>query len=214
MTDVEIVPLVQSTGMADINAVVDVHLRSFPGFFLTVLGPRFLGQLYRGIVEDRAGILYIAKDGNRLQGFAAGTLEPAGFYSRLIRDRLVGFALASIGPLLRNPGIFLRLWRAFRKPTESRTLPEKTALLMSIAVDPAVQHRGLGKTLVEVFCEACAKQGAQRVLLTTDNDGNDNVNRFYARLNFVLVRNFITPEGRAMNEYVRVLSSKSGTALV
>jgi GNAT superfamily N-acetyltransferase len=200
--------LVRPSAPAEIDAMVKVHLRSFPGFFLTFLGRKFLKQLYRGILMDPSGIVWIVKEEDRLLGFVAGTLEPAGFYSRLIKNRLFGFALASIWPLLRRPGIFLRLWHALRKPAESKAIPKGTALLMSIAVDPAVQNQGVGKMLTEAFCDECARQGASQVCLTTDRDGNDQGNRFYARRGFVLTRTFRAREGRAMNEYVRVLAAK------
>ena len=76
---------------------------------------------------------------------------------------------------------------------------------MSIAVSPEFQGRGIGKQLVEAFCQELASRGEPAVCLTTDRDHNEAVNRFYQRLNFKLVRSFITPEGRAMNEYVRNL---------
>ena len=76
---------------------------------------------------------------------------------------------------------------------------------MSIAVSPEFQGRGIGKQLVEAFCQELAARGEPAVCLTTDRDDNEAVNRFYQRLNFQLARSFITPEGRAMNEYVRNL---------
>lgn len=38
--------------------------------------------------------------------------------------------------------------------------------------------------------------------LTTDRDNNEATNSFYQKLGFVCERTFMTPEGRAMNEYV------------
>ena len=37
--------------------------------------------------------------------------------------------------------------------------------------------------------------------LETDAEGNDGVNRFYVKNGFKLEREFITAEGRRMNEY-------------
>ena len=76
---------------------------------------------------------------------------------------------------------------------------------MSIAVHPEFQGRGVGTQLVEAFCQELAERGAPAVCLTTDRDNNEATNQFYQRLNFKLARSFITPEGRAMNEYVRNL---------
>ncbi len=76
---------------------------------------------------------------------------------------------------------------------------------MSIAVAPEYQGQGLGKQLVEAFCRELAVSGATAVCLTTDRDNNESTNHFYQQLNFKLARSFVTPEGRAMNEYVRTL---------
>jgi ribosomal protein S18 acetylase RimI-like enzyme len=206
--------LVRPSTPAEIDAMVNVHLRSFPGFFLTFLGRKFLKQLYQSILTDPSGIVWIVKEEDCLLGFVAGTLEPAGFYSRLIKGRIWGFASASIRPLLRRPGIFFRLWRALRKPAESKAIQKGTALLMSIAVDPTAQNQGVGKMLTKTFCDECVRQGALRVCLTTDQHGNDQGNRFYARMGFVLTRTFVTQEGRPMNEYVRILSAKPNAAPV
>jgi hypothetical protein len=43
------------------------------------------------------------------------------------------------------------------------------------------------------------------VCLTTDCSSNERVNRFYQQLGFRLGRTYVTPEGRAMNEYVMFL---------
>ena len=37
--------------------------------------------------------------------------------------------------------------------------------------------------------------------LETDADGNEDVNKFYVKNGFVLEREFVTAEGRRMNEY-------------
>ena len=76
---------------------------------------------------------------------------------------------------------------------------------MSIAVAPEFQGHGIGKQLVETFCQELAARGEPAVCLTTDRDHNEATNQFYQRLGFELARTFITPEGRAMNEYVRNL---------
>jgi hypothetical protein len=64
---------------ADVSAVVQVHLDSFPGFFLTFLGPTFLRELYVATLADSSGISFVAEDGNGICGFVAGTAQPAGF---------------------------------------------------------------------------------------------------------------------------------------
>jgi len=77
--------------------------------------------------------------------------------------------------------------------------------LMSIAVKPEAEGRGIGKKLVEAFCREAAGRGAPAVCLTTDREGQDQVNRFYEQMGFQVSRTYVTPEGRAMNEYLITL---------
>jgi|WetSurMetagenome_2_1015567.scaffolds.fasta_scaffold01171_6 ribosomal protein S18 acetylase RimI-like enzyme len=186
---------------ADVPAVVQVHLDSFPGFFLTFLGPAFLRELYVATLADSSGISFVAEDGEGICGFVAGTAQPAGFYRRLLRRRWWRFALAAVLPVLKRPSIITRLLGAFSMP-EQATQQEGRGTLMSIAVLPEAQGNGIGQALVWAFLGAADQRGLRQVDLTTDRDDNETANRFYQNLGFVCERTFVTPEGRAMNEYV------------
>ncbi len=189
----------------DVPAVVSVHLDSFPGFFLSFLGPAFLGALYRGILRDEAGVAVVAEVKGEIIGFAAGTQDQAGFYRRLLRRRLIEFVVASIRPCLRRPAVIPRMVRALRRPTDVGATAA-VASLMSIAVRPGSGGRGVGQQLVEAFCAALRQEGVEAVCLETDREGNERVNEFYSRLGFQLTRSYATPEGRPMNEYVLQLT--------
>jgi ribosomal protein S18 acetylase RimI-like enzyme len=194
--------MIRTMNDGDVEQVVALHMRSFPGFFLTFLGPRFLRLMYRGIAEDEGGVMLVADSGGAIEGFAAGVKQQSGFYSRLLRRAKWSFAFAAASAVLRRPTVVPRLFRALRRPAESVESAAE-ACLMSIAVDPARAGGGVGKALANAFCDEMARVGAPAVCLTTDRDGNEAVNSFYERLGFTLVRSFRTPEGRWMNEYVK-----------
>ncbi len=197
--------IIRSMQAIDRMDVVNLHLRTFPGFFLTFMGPAFLSQLYGATMADPSGIAIVAINDNRVSGFVTGTTRPSGFFERLRKQHLLGFFFASFGAFLRNPSILPRLFRAFR--LSGQPLPgDNCATLMSLAVDPDCQGQGYGKRLVDEFLKEARTRGAQCVNLTTDVVGNDMVNQFYLRLGFVLYRKFTTPEGRLMNEYLFKLS--------
>jgi ribosomal protein S18 acetylase RimI-like enzyme len=184
-----------------VMSVVDVHLQSFRGFFLTFLGRDFLFELYRGIVADPSGIAFVAVADECVVGFVAGIDHPVGFYKRLLRKCWWRFGLASLIPILKNPLIILRLLRAIRKPQDVSNQLD-TGTLMSVAVSPETQGRGLGQALVKAFLEEATDRGLKHVDLTTDKNNNDYVNQFYQRMGFRCSRSFVTSEGREMNEYV------------
>ncbi len=191
----------------DVPRVVEIHLASFPGFFLSVLGARFLALLYTCILSDTRGIaLVAADDGSRLVGFVAGVTRQEGFYRSLLRRHLVAFAFASVGALVRRPRLLGRLLRALRRPAEAAASSAE-ACLMSVAVAPTTEGRGVGRALVDAFCGALAARGVDAVCLTTDSHDNDRTNRFYTASGFTRARSFVTADGRAMNEYVKHLNT-------
>lgn len=184
--------------VGDVAAVTVIHLAAFPRFFLSFLGPRFLRELYRAIVADEESIAFVAADGERVIGFVAGT-GTGGFYRRAARRRWLRFGVASLGAFLRRPSIAPRLLRALYAPPGTSS---DGALLMSLAVDPSVQRSGAGTLLTRAFVAGARRRGASAVVLTTDAAGNDAVNAFYLAQGFILAAGYVTPEGRAMNEYI------------
>ncbi|MDP4164926.1 MAG: GNAT family N-acetyltransferase [Bacillota bacterium] len=188
----------------DVPNVVRVHLAGFQGFFLTFLGPAFLGELYKGTLIDPSGIGFVAEYEEGICGFVTGTTYLSGFYKRLLRNRWWRFALASVLPVLKRPSIIPRLLRALSMP-EKVNKKDGSGTLMSLAVLPEHQGSGIGKILVNAFFDEAMKRGCKKIFLTSDRDNNDAINLFYQNLGFSIVRQYMTPEGRNMNEYWREL---------
>ena len=82
-------------------------------------------------------------------------------------------------------------------------------VLMSLAVLPGEQGKGIGQSLVAAFLKEASQRGLKQIFLTTDREGNDTVNRFYKSLGFSNVGSYITPEGRGMNKYMINLGTDS-----
>lgn len=188
----------------DIQAVVEVHLASFQGFFLTFLGAGFLRLLYGEILETPNAVALVAVDQGTVIGFVAGVAQQTSFYGRLVRKRLFAFAWASLGAALRRPAVIPRLFRALTAARSSEAAIAQ-AVLMSIAVAPTASGRGVGQQLVMGFLQAMRAQGISSVSLTTDQANNERTNIFYQQLGFTMARAYTTPEGRGMNEYVITL---------
>lgn len=185
----------------DVSACAELHVRSFPGFFLSELGPRFLREFYRGFLGDPSALtaVALAADGS-VEGVVVGTTSPSGFFSRLLRRRLVGFVLASLAVVLRRPNAIPRLFKAVfyrgQVPVEV-----EGALLSSICVDPSSQSRGTGSMLIGYFREMAQAAGTGAYLVT-DRDDNEAVNDFYHRNGWRLADHYETSDGRRMNCYV------------
>lgn len=191
----------------DIASLGQIHIQSFPGFFLTFLGPRFLKVLYGKTLEQPDSINLVALgDNEEVIGFVVGVTSQGRFYRRLIRKHLISFAWASLGALLRRPSILPRLLRAFNRPREAQ-VRSADCLLMSLAVRPEAQGSRAGSSLVLAFLKEARRRGVRAVSLTTDLAGNEGVNRFYQSLGFRLDQTYVTAEGRSMNEYIAELQS-------
>lgn len=185
-----------------LDEVVDVHLEAFPGFFMAQLGPRFLREYYRCVVEYPGGILLTEELEGRCVGFVAGFVDPASFYKALGRRR-ARLGLSALAGVVSRPRRLVTLVRNYgRASGAARLAPDAaSAELSSLAVRPHASGRGAGRRLVERFIDVAGTLGASRVTLTTDAFGNDAVNRFYRGLGFRHVREFEARRGRVLNEY-------------
>jgi len=184
-----------------IDQCVEIHMRSFEGFFLTFLGKNFLELLYKSIIEDPSGIGFVYLTSNEVSGFVFGSIQSAGFYKRIIKKRFIPFGFAALGAIIRRPKILSRLLRVFSLANKENSQPGR-GTLMSIAVDPAHQGKSIGRELVLSFLKESKKRGCQSIDLTTDAVDNVSVNDFYERMGFSLNCTFTTPENRKMNEYL------------
>ncbi|MBN1173939.1 MAG: GNAT family N-acetyltransferase [Micromonosporaceae bacterium] len=185
----------------EVRQVARLHEQAFPGFFLSALGEPFLVQLYRGFLKDSSAVTVVARDREgRILGAVVGTTAPAGFFKRLLQRQCLGFILASLQAVARNPAAVTRLLRAV---TYRGVAPGSSggALLSSICVVPSARGTGLGRRLLRQWTSEVARRGVSTAFLTTDANGNATVNRFYQAQGWVLSETFRTREGRSMNCY-------------
>ena len=193
-----------------IDRIVDVHMKAFPNFFLTFLGPRFLKEFYKSFVYDKTGIGFVAEDtatGDVL-GAIVGPFVPTGYFKRLLRKRWYAFCLASTAAVLKRPTIIKRLFRALFYRGEAPA-GQQRALLSSVAVSPKAQGQGIGQALVKRWVNEVRRCGGTGCYLTTDVENNEKVNSFYQNLGWRIESTYTTPEGRMMNRYIFDLPQKS-----
>jgi ribosomal protein S18 acetylase RimI-like enzyme len=204
----ETAPRVVPMATKHVPEVVQAHIASFPSFFLSFLGPRFLSLFYSGICVAPEGIGFVFLNSlGHPAGFVAGSSNPRDFYSRLLKRDWLRFAFASVSAIIRKPAVITRIARGLFHPG-GNPVGVDVAGLFSIGVLPELQGAGAGKILVQAFLQEASKRGCKRVFLTTDRDDNEAVNAFYQKLGFSIERQFETPEGRRMNEYWINLDSK------
>ena len=207
--------LTVSADPSHLDAIVQIHLSTFKGFFLETLGERFLKQLYLGFLVEPSGVCLVAVDGTDVVGFVVGITEPEGFFRQLLRKRWYAFVLAGAIPMMFHPiRVGKKFLTALRYRGERPADVPNAALLSSIGVAPSRRGKGIGRSLVSVFCERAKVSGASTVFLTTDRDKNDAINQFYLSNGFTLHSSFLKERTRWMNLYTRSLleaqSAKQG----
>jgi ribosomal protein S18 acetylase RimI-like enzyme len=187
---------------AELRDVVSLHLRAFQTFYLSALGPRFLSEYYRCLLDYGGGIALRIGPRGEVRGFVAGFANPPEFY-RAVRRRALRMGIAAIPAILSQPRLGRRLFaNYYRTRRLATTSPQgASAELASLAVAPAHEGKGLGQSLVRAFCREAASRGVRNVRLTTDADKNDRANNFYILLGFKLARSFEVYGGRRLNEY-------------
>ena len=141
-----------------------------------------------------------AFDDGIVVGFLAYSENLSGLYKYMIRKRLLFFAWYSVGAFFRKPKVFMRLLRAFLKPGTAER-KENYIELASIGVNPEFERQGVGTMLVSRLKETTDFLKFAYISLETDAENNESANQFYKKNEFVLVREYLTREGRKMNEY-------------
>lgn len=189
----------------DIQSIVAIHREMFPGFLMTLMGPRFLAGYYQAVLDSRVGLLFVAQDKNgKIAGFVSGFTSPADFYD-FFRKRKLHLAIASLGYVVLRPALWPRILENFstvnRVADAGEDIAKNTAELSSIAVVSNIEGKGCGKMLVERFVAECSQAGISSVVLTTDAENNDRVNRFYQKIGFSKISTFERSQGRLMNAY-------------
>lgn len=196
--------IIQASNTSDAKQIAKIHIRSFPGFFLTFLGEGFLSYLYAGFIQHQDSGVLIARDGEQIFGFLAYSKDLSKFYSFLLKKYFFAFAWYGFLGAIRSPKSVLRIIRALTYPNAKKT-DEKHIEISSIAVDPTVQTKGIGSELIKHLCEMFIDSEFQIIRLETDAENNDAANTFYQKNGFAIENVSESPEGRKMNHYASSL---------
>jgi ribosomal protein S18 acetylase RimI-like enzyme len=170
----------------DAPSVAALHAGEIAQGFLSVLGPSFLGRLYRRIGRVRGSFLLVAESKGTVVGFIAGSTDVAALYrSFILRDGIVAGVSAARALFTGWRRVLDTLGHASSKGEGVG----RGAELLAVAVDPAMQRRGVGARLVHAFLGELAARdcGAAHVVVGADNAG---AIALYERAGFVTAARF------------------------
>jgi len=184
----------------DISQVVNIHIESFNGFFLTTLGYSFLHCYYSSVIRNEDSICVGIFDKNKLIGFAVGTIKPVGFHKKLFLKNFKLF-LPYLFKYIFKPKVILRLLLNLQKGSKREI--NNYAELLSIAVNKNFMGKGWGKILLKEFERQVLKNNFKNIILTTDYYNNEYTMNFYKNNGYSVFDIFITYPKRKMYKMIK-----------
>ena len=169
-----------------VRAAVELHMEQLGQGFLTSLGPRFLREVFRNVVQSRHGLSIIATSDRegRVVGFVLGATSLRGLY----RDFLVhhGFrAVLATLPVMMRPVMLRKIIETLRYPSnlQKDSLPPKlpTAELLDLAVVDEWKGTGLARSIFDRFAAEMVARG-HAAFRVTSGASLRRAHRFYERL--------------------------------
>ena len=192
MTDARIKPMVKRHAAA----CARLHQECIHTGKLSSYGERFLKQLYMAIPKCPTGFGEVYEEGDEVLGFVACAESIGRLYRQSLLRRGFFMALPMVRRLVR-PRVIKQVIETLRYPSEvSEDLP--AAEILSIAVDPESQGKGIGKMLISAGLEEFKRRGIQQVKVAVLEILPSN--KFYQRYGFKLVQT-VEHHGRATNIY-------------
>jgi len=173
----------------DVDRMAELHATRLDEGFLTTLGARFLGQLYRGIVDADDAFAYVATDEGHVVGFSAAATDLGRFYKRFMVRRGV---LAALGAAPRLTASWRRALETLRYPSGTEDLP--TAEILAVAVDSTVARRGVATLLVSATVAELVRRDVRQAKVVAGTH-NAAALALYERCGFVRRTSIIVHEG-------------------
>lgn len=175
---------VKPLGSDSIEDVLRIHRAGLGNTVNSVLGTGHLRFLYETMARQPDCFVGVACMDGRHVGVVSGSVDAGAFAAKLWRclslDRILKITLG----LLTRPRLLRLLWQGRRIAAPVMVDEETvTAVLTAIAVDPASQHRGIGRALVRSFEAFLRNRGIRAYRLDTQS-ANEAALRFYRNMGF------------------------------
>jgi len=206
---------VREATFVDVDAIAHLHLLTFPGYFLSHLGWRFLRLFYAFFLVNENSHCIVAVDSNRVIGFVAGASDMIQHYRAFYRCKFVQIASMVVVRFLQDPVIrresikrvgHVRLAAAALLRPESQSpamqagdSDQTPAQLLSIAVHPDYRGKGIAERLSDFFISRLRSDGVRSIGLTVRSD-NVRAIAFYKKDGWIVERT--TSESMYFQRYI------------
>jgi len=175
---------------ADLDEVVELHVLSFPSYFITRLGRPFLREFYR---EAMAEIALVAVIDGDVVGTQLTFTQPSATFLRMLRSGGVKFAMAAAPTAAQGPWQAYRVALALLKPFQAWR-PKGEATAMFTAVHPSRRGSGVAKLLLKRMIAEADLAGVS--IIHGENEDDPRLNGLYESVGFVKSSTHHTLDGR------------------
>ena len=183
-----------------LNAIVELHIETFKGFFLSSMHKGFLRTLYKSFAEHKSSELLVADEEGEPIGFIAYSWDTTGVYRYMLWRHFFPFVWYSFLSFIKRPCIFGKLFGALKMPSQSKR-DEHYCKVFSLGVRSDRQGIGVGTALFDELKQKVDFSKYSYITLETDAKDNEMANTFYKNNGMTLSSVYVTPEGRVMNKY-------------
>ncbi len=128
-----------------IENVACLHREYIKSGFLSSLGLPFLALMYRSMSDSNNTFCIVAKDKNKIIGFASGAISVGAFYKDFLRRNFIKASLVLL-PRVFNIRFVKKIFETLFYPArKEQNLPK--AELLSIVVDEKYRGKGIAQQL-------------------------------------------------------------------
>ncbi len=179
--------------------VAALHIQCISTGFISSMGIDFVTYLYEAIVQSNSSFGVVAVRNGKVLGFASFTTNINKLYTSVIWRKGLKFTLLLAGHMCSLKRV-KRMFETLFYPARIKNKDLPSAELLSIAVAPDEQRKGLAGELIEKGFRHCRKTGVDKVkvLIGTDNKAG---NKLYLKSGFEHVGQIIN-HGLPSNVYV------------
>ena len=179
--------------------IAALHIQCISTGFISSMGIDFVTYLYEAIVQSKSSFGVVAVRNEKVLGFATFTTNINTLYQAVIWRKGLKFALLLAGHICSLKQI-KRMFETLFYPTRIKNKDLPSAELLSIAVAPEEQRKGLAGQLIERGFQHYRETGVDKVkvLIGADNKAG---NKLYLKSGFEPAGQIIN-HGLPSNVYV------------
>lgn len=155
--------------------IAKIHSLVLKSGLLAKLGNSYLKAYYKILLKDQNSMALIVKKNDKIIAFATLTTNSSGLKKTIIKKLFVKTLLALVNkPTLVWSLLSINFYPSFKK---SNNIPE----LLSIAVHPKFQRKGLGLKLIKEISSEIKNLGHKSFRLSVRKN-NEYANAFYSKI--------------------------------